>query len=305
MYYPLNYEQINVVNGTTIPSTKKEVENYSFAYWERALFQRACYSIMIDIDDRITGENRDFFLYCLFRYGYICCFNDYEYGFVFQPCTLNGYNVYYQPTNALISNPSFSRSLDLEIGTECGLIKLTPDYMGIWDIITYYARKLSSLDPAIDIAIDNSKIPYIPVAKTKGVANAFKKMFDKINRGESSVFIDERIIRDYSEKDNPFELIDREHMKNAYITDDLLRDQQTLINSFDREIGIPTVPYQKKERMVAGEADSTIIDSQSRITIWVDTLNESFKQVNEMFGTTFSAKPRFTIDELRGGEIDE
>ena len=40
------------------------------------------------------------------------------------------------------------------------------------------------------------------------------------------------------ERDFVFEFIDK------------LRDIQTVLNSFDNEIGIPTVPYEKKERMV-------------------------------------------------------
>ena len=59
-------------------------------------------------------------------------------------------------------------------------------------------------------------------------------------------------------------------------------------NNFNTEIGIPTVPYEKKERMVTSEAESKQIESLARATIWIDTLNNSFIKVNEMFGTNIS-----------------
>lgn len=67
------------------------------------------------------------------------------------------------------------------------------------------------------------------------------------------------------------------------MTDKILTDMQTIVNNFDREIGIPSLPYQKKERMVTSEADSTIIDSQSRILTWFETLKSSIENVKNYF----------------------
>lgn len=67
------------------------------------------------------------------------------------------------------------------------------------------------------------------------------------------------------------------------MTDKILTDMQTIVNNFDREIGIPSLPYQKKERMVTSEADSTIIDSQSRILTWFETLKSSIENVKKLF----------------------
>ena len=43
----------------------------------------------------------------------------------------------------------------LEIGKECEIIKLTPDYMGIWDVITYYAEKLACMDDVLGAIVTN------------------------------------------------------------------------------------------------------------------------------------------------------
>ena len=96
-------------------------------------------------------------------------------------------------------------------------------------------------------------------------------------------------------------------IKNSYITADLLRDWQTLLNAFDTEVGIPTLPYQKKERMVEDEANSRVIDSITRSTVWLNTLSESIKDINAMFGTNISAK-RHDFESEKGvkdnGKID-
>ena len=41
MYLPLNYDKINIIEGTQIPSTQKTCNNLTFDYWVRTLFHRA------------------------------------------------------------------------------------------------------------------------------------------------------------------------------------------------------------------------------------------------------------------------
>lgn len=294
-YTPLNYEQINIAAGSYSPSPVKAYNNKSFRYWQRALFQRAMSVIKLDVDNEWNGEIKDFLYYCLFKYGYVGVFNNEKFGFSFQPGELYGFDFYYQPTEFIIANPILSTRL--KIHDECELLKLTPDYMGIWDIITYYAAKLSSLDVAIDMSIINNKVPFILGARNKAAAEALKKIMDKVNKGEPLVIFDQQLQNDKTDKDVPFQMFDREHLKNAYITSDQLMDMQTILNSFDNEIGIPTVPYQKKERMVTAEADSRVIDSQARATIWLETLSRSMDVINAKFGKTFKAELNYKMDE--------
>ena len=69
---------------------------------------------------------------------------------------------------------------------------------------------------------------------------------------------------------------------------------RSLINNFDAEIGIPTLPYQKKERMVTSEAESRTIDSTSRSLVWFDTLNSSIEKIKELYpDIKLSAKLRY------------
>lgn len=293
-YVPMNYQNINITYGQYQPNDiQLGVSNVD--YWERVLFQRACYSIILNTSNEFDGRSKNFLFYCLFKYGYVPIWKDKSYGLIFNPAGLKGYNVYYQPTTCVVSNPAFKKTKYLKIGEDCELIQLTPDYRGIWDTITYYANKLATLDPAIDVAIMNSKVPFILYGRTKAARESLKKLVNNINKGLSSIFVDSRL-SDNTDGKSPVEMFDRPHLKETYLTDKILQDRMTLMQEFDREIGISTVPYQKKERMVEYEASSAIEESQARVTIWVECLNQSFERVNKKYGTNFTAERRSMIN---------
>ena len=282
-YLPFNYEQINLIQGTYFPSTVKNRNNKAFRFWERAFFQRACSTLILTMPEE-WQENKDLMYWCLFAYGFVGCGTLPDLGRWFNPGTLNGYDFYYRPRNFILANPYYKEAKEMEIGTECELIKLTPDYRGIWDIINYYADKMAQMDVAINTAITNSKFAFIVGAKNKAAAEVLKKLFDKVNSGEPAVFFDKKLANDGTDKEEPWQALFRDNLKQSYIVTDLLRDFQTLINDFDTEIGIPTIPYEKKERMVTSEAESKQIDATSRSIIWYDTLKDSFERANKFLG---------------------
>lgn len=308
-YMPYGYEQINIQAGTNSPSTVKAYNNKTFAFWERALFQRACSVLSFELPKEWQGPVKDFFYYSLFRFGFVAVFDDNYFGYSFQPCTLNGHGFYYQPTSVLISNPLYTErhpvNNELIIGKDCELLKLTPDYMGTYDIIEKYAEQLSTLDNAINMSIINSKFALIFAAKNKGAAAMVKKMLDKINRGDPAIIFDSSISDNKTDGSMPWHLIERD-LQKTYITPNQLQDMQTILNNFDTEVGIPTIPYAKKERMVTKEAESRQIDATARATTWMESLQSSAEVVNKHFSDKDPIIPslRFNIEE-EGDEEDE
>ena len=107
-YAPYGYEEINVYAGTFTPSEIHNRDNYTYWYWFRALFQRAASTIKFDLPSNWSEETQEFFKYCLFVNGFVAIFDSNKFGLSFQPCTLYGYDFYYQPTNALITNPAIT-----------------------------------------------------------------------------------------------------------------------------------------------------------------------------------------------------
>lgn len=293
MVLPMNFDKINLATSTYTPNTIKTRDNEAFRYWERSLLQRAFSVIEIEnLPESWKGEVKDFLYYCLYGFGFVAVGFEKEYDIYFQPATLKGRNLYYQPTSVIISNPAFNKSKELKLGTDAELIRLTPDYRGIFDIIDYYAEKLALINTSTSTSLINTKMPFILGAKNRQAAQALKKMLDKVNQGEPAVVYDQRIENDPNSKDIPFQMVQL-FKGTDYITDKLLQDTATILNAFDTEIGIQTLPYQKAERMVAAEASSKQQESIARCTVWLNTLNESFDKVNKMFGTDLHAKLTF------------
>lgn len=311
MYYtPLNYHQINIGAGSYNPSMVKSYNNQTFAFWERALFQRAQSVLDFEVPDEWDGKVKDFFLYCLFKYGFIIISKNDKFGQYFQPGTLSGYDFYYQPTTAIIANPLLSE--ELKIGTDCQLLKLTPDYMGAWDIIWYFAEKLSVLDNAINMSLINNKFAFFLGARNKTASSALKKMLDLVNKGEPAVVYDMKLLNDPTDKEMPFQQWQRDNLKNSYLTTDQLMDFQTLLNNFDAEIGIPSIPYQKKERMVTDEATMRGYDAKARSLTWFNTLTSSIDEIKQLYpDIKLSVKLHYDETEgtaqdidVKGGELD-
>lgn len=308
-YVPLNYDQITSIQGSIFPVSVKSYNNVSFAYWERSLFQRMCSVFDFKLPEEWQGTVSDFFYWCLFRFGFVMISRSDEFGYFFQPATVKGFNLYYQPVSVIVANPERKISGEYAIGSECEVLKLTPDFFGAWDIIVYYAEKLSQLDTAINTNLINSKIPYLLAAKNKASAEALKTMMDRVNRGEPAIYLDKCITNDRQDKDSPFQFLQLPDVAGNYIAPQQLIDLQTLLNSFDAEIGIPTVPYQKKERMVTDEANSRSRDAVSRITVWQRSLDASIIKINNLYpdlDISYEIRKdiREALDATEGGEAD-
>lgn len=303
MYTPLNYHQINIGAGSYNPSSVKSFNNKTFAYWERALFQRAQSVLDFEVPSEWDGKVKDFFLYCLFKYGYVIISKNDEFGQFFQPGTLSGFDFYYQPTTAIIANPLYSA--ELKISEECQVLKLTPDYSGIWDVIWYFAEKLSILDNAINMSLINNKFAFFLGARNKTASNALKKMLDLVNKGEPAVVYDMKLLNDPTDKEMPFQQWQRDNLKNSYLTTDQLMDFQTIINNFDAEVGIPSIPYQKKERMVTDEATMRGYDAKARSLTWFNTLTSSIDDVKKLYpDINLSVKLHYDETEGTAQDID-
>lgn len=305
-YAPLNYDQINAIEGCYTPSMVKSFNNKVFTLWERALFQRAASVIDFEnLPDNWEGAVKDFFIYCLYRFGYIGVFETEQNGLIFQPGTLSGFNIYYQPVKFIVANPHLDESItnkEFTIGEDAELIKLTPDYMGVWDIIGYYAEKLATLDNALNMSLINNKFAFMLAAKNKQASEAFKKMIDKVNAGEPAVIYDMKLVNDTQDKTEPWQLWSRDHMKENYLTTMQLADFNTILHNFDKEVGIPTTPVEKKERMISDEANSTVIDAISRSEIWLNTLNSSLKLVNAKYNLDIRAKRHYSEEVTSNAE---
>ena len=292
MYYPLNYEKINLYNGTFLPSHKHE-DSLAFDFWCRALFQRALSVFDFeDLPDTFSREEINLMYYLYYVEGYSGLMDVEDYDVIINPVALKGYNIFFGPDSFILTNAVLDKSIEYKIyhkgmkkeeGVNYGVVlQMSPDYTGIWDIIMYYADKLANMSCALDMNIDNSKLAYVLGANTNSGKSFLKKVFDKIKSGVSTIIYDSRITP--SDDIETFEFLTRDNIKNSYLVSDFNSDIQTLVNQFDAEVGIVNVPYEKKERMTEFESKSKQSDGIARATLWRDTMQRSWDDANELYG---------------------
>jgi hypothetical protein len=278
-----SFEAINLYNGTRTPSGEVKYD-LTTAYFWRSLYQRALSNFIFELPE---SWNKGYFKNILFGLGYIGIVKTAQYGIIPQLCTLTGYGLYLQPTTLLVAQPLVN--FEGTIGKDCEVIKLSPDYSGILDIIDHYADKLSTCWTSINVSLVNSRAGLIALPKNKNAAEAIKYIAERLSAGETLVCGD-KILKEDIEGNEPIVTYFSDPAKN-YITDKLLSDFTSILNSFDREIGIPVID-EKKERRIQSEVSAIISDSGTRIDTWKESLDDSIKRVNDLFGLNISYKVR-------------
>ena len=188
---PYMYNYRNAVISQVEPSTVHARDTFITWYWRRWLLQKAIALFEWTLP---THWDRDYFLYCLYCYGFVAVVKTDKYGVIPQACTLGGLNVFYRPTFALISNPLLSGVLSPIIGQQCTLFKLRPDYGGIMDVTNQYAELLAMATETMATNMFNSQLSYIFTATGKAAAESFKKLYDEIHSGNPAAVVDKALL---------------------------------------------------------------------------------------------------------------
>ena len=262
--------------------------NAAMDYWTRSLFQRL--TALIDFENLPKGSteqyewDKDALKYGLFMLGYLAIFKSKSYGIVPQPGTLSGFGLQFQPSGVMIATPYFQFERPLKIGVETELLKLTPDYCGVYDIVTKYAAELKEIDTSIRSAARASRLGYIMVASDDKSARTLKALRERIINGDDAIIDDKLIGKDKIDPSVlPWHTFERD-IKENYILSELLDDRRKTLVDFYKEIGVRMVE-DKKERMITAEVDAGNAETFIRSEVWIETLKESCDKVNAMFDT--------------------
>lgn len=290
MNAPFYYDYINSVEGNYSPSTVHSKNTALTHFFSRLLLQKAMSVFKWTMPET---WNKNFVLSVLYGYGYFTVFRTDRFGVIPQPCTLQGYNVMYQPTHCLVTNPLISRTLTPEIGVNCELVKMRPDYCGIMDIVGYYADLLSVGAEAIGVNLINSKVSYVMGAENKALAETFKKMMDEVNAGNPAVAVDKNL---FDSTGNPKWNFFVQGVKNNFVANDVEELMKKLYNEFCTHIGIKNANTEKKERLIVDEVNANNDDVRSLAELWLDEIQDGCKRVRDMFGIELNAEWRVSKD---------
>lgn len=286
-------------DGVPCGTFQKSFSTDALNYWERSFFQRCCSIIEFDgLPEAGAGQigwDYDAYMYQLFRMGYAVVFRSKKYGMVVQPGTPTGYGLQYQPRGMNITTQFFNFGRPLVIGTECGVIKLTPDYRGIWDIITKYAVEMQHAEVAIRQSALNARFAYGAFAKDDKQKRSLELLFQRLANGEPAIVVNTELKRPMDAKNTdggayelPIMQIDRDLSKN-FILPELMEFRRTILMDFYRELGIKVQP-DKKERLNVNESQSADAETFNRREVWRICLEKSLDEVNRMYGTNITFK---------------
>lgn len=274
---PEDYEGLNTYNS--MRSVAGRVQNdQNTAFYMRALYQRVLAGLKLNFPKSWKRAKR-YFKNVLFSQGFIAVIKTPEYGIIPQICGFSGYGLYLQPTKILVNQPLVQ--FEGTIGKDCELIHLCGDYRGVWDIIEHYAIRLSIAITSADCALINERVSILAAAKNKSASETLKYLFERISAGEPFNVFDKELKDDgLSESDSIWTF--SQDVANQYVSDKLLADIDTILQQFDREVGIASVG-EKKERMIQDEVAIQIQDSCARSDTWFENMSDSYDNVNNLF----------------------
>lgn len=294
---PASYDYINMYNHQYAPSTIHVKDTGLSWYFKRYLIQKII--SVFKFEGIPETWAKDYFLYVLFVFGYCAVINTPKYGIIPQHCTLSGYNIFYRPNRAIITNPLFTRTIEARIGVDTELVRMSPDWCGVWDIVEYYADLMALTSETVAGNLINSKFSYVFAAEDKASAESLKKLYDQIASGEPAAFADKKL---FTDDGDPSWYLFVQNLKQNYIAGDLLEDLAKIDSRFNTEIGIPNVNIAKSSGVGEAEVMANNIDTHSKAALWLETIQDSLAKVNEMFGLDISVSLRFDGQEVTSNE---
>ena len=140
----------------------------------------------------------------------------------------------------------------------------------------------------------NSKLSWLFFAENKTGAESFKKMYDQIASGYPAVVLDRKLLNEDGSVN--WQMFTHNVGQN-YITDKVLNDIATIDNMFNTSIGIPNANTQKRERLITDEVNKRDMETQSLVELWLETMRDDIRKVNDMFNLNISVDYRFRQTE--------
>lgn len=275
---PYMYDYRNAVISQVEPSTVHARDTVISWYWRRWLLQKAMSLFTWTLP---KNWDRDYFLYCLYCWGFVAIVKTDKYGVIPQSCTLGGLNVFYRPTFALISNPLLKGILQPTIDEQCTLFKLRPDYAGIMDVTSHYAELLAMCTETVASNLYNSQLAYVFAASNKAAAESFKKLYDKIHSGNPAAVIDKSLM----DKDGkPTWTAFEQNIRNVFICPELQAFKKDLLDEYLTLIGIPTANTEKRERLIVDEVNANNVETAIDWDRCLEGLQETCRKTCDMFG---------------------
>ena len=227
----------------------------------------------------------------LIENGYAFFYNDPDYGHVCLPCTINGFNIYNEPTRVQINNQIIHRSMDIDKGV---LILNNDLRTGLYPIIVNYASRLTEIETSINTNIFQQKFPFI-VECSKDNEYSVRQMLKNIHENEPYILVKKKL-----------DLMDIkiDDLSVPYVADKLLEDRKKIENELLTLFGLNNV-IDKKERLIVDEANANNDYINRNVDLLYKNRKQACDEINKKFGLNINVKRVNNIEEKIYNEGDE
>ena len=200
-------------------------------------------------------------------------------------------DVYYIPTNVLVTNPRLKKSYNLKRGEECELVylseadqyNLTDINGGLYSLIERTATMLADNDISINISQKNTRLVNIVSGDTQNTVDSIKAVIASMYEGDPTIVVKSSLI----DKLQGIPILQNQSNNNLV---ELIQTQQYILSHFYEQIGITTHDQMKRERLVTAEINDNLDLALFNIDDILISLQEGLQRVNDMFNTDISAR---------------
>ena len=200
-------------------------------------------------------------------------------------------DVYYIPTNVLVTNPRLKKSYNLKRGEECELVylseadqyNLTDINGGLYALIERTATMLADNDISINISQKNTRLVNLVSGDTQNTVDSIKAVIASMYEGDPTIVVKSSLI----DKLQGIPILQNQSNNNLV---ELIQTQQYILSHFYEQIGITTHDQMKRERLVTAEINDNLDLALFNIDDILISLQEGLQRVNDMFNTDISAR---------------
>ncbi len=293
---PFYYDYINTIDSSVQPANQHVLNTQTGRFYQRYLLKKALAVFKWTLP---AWWDENYFLYVLYCRGYAAIFDSGKFGVIPQECGLQGYNVFYRPKEAIIANPLLPDIKRREIDTDCVLMQLQPDYMGILDLCMHYAEKMSLASSAINQNLWSTRIATIFFAGSDAEQQSIKKAYQNMVSGDPMVVVNKNL-RD-ADGNLKYEIFNRD-VKQSYVISDLIADLRKIEAEFDTRVGIPNANTDKRERLITDEVNANNVETTILSDMWMDSIQDGIRKIKDMFGLDLACERRYRDANIRADE---
>lgn len=284
---PYYYDYINTLDSSVQPANQHVLNTQTGRFYQRYLLKKALAVFNWKLPE---WWDENYFLYILYCRGYLAIFDTNQFGVIPQECGLQGYNVFYRPTDAVIANPLLPGIQRKRIDSECVLMQLQPDYTGILDLCAHYAEKMALASSAINQNLWHTRIATVFFAGSDAEQQSVKKAYDRMTSGDPMVVVHKNL-RD-ADGNLKYEVFNRD-VKSSYVISDLISDLRKIEAEYDTRVGIPNANTDKRERLITDEVNANNVETTILSDLWMDSIQDGIKKVKDMFGLEITCERRY------------